>query len=168
MSLLSAEDLERLGSTEANIDVRVAAIANSFATLTSERDALAAELGELRAGIDQLRDFFDLGEGLFFMSNRFEHADTLLRALAAQPQGERGKALLAVVEAAQALSKVHGDGRYCDDFCKGIRAALAAIDGAQPERCHAGGDGDCDWPECPQKTTYQQWCPLARRDGSAS
>lgn len=32
-------------------------------------------------------------------------------------------------------------------------------------RCHAGQDGDCFWPECPQeannRANYQQWCPLA-------
>jgi hypothetical protein len=36
------------------------------------------------------------------------------------------------------------------------------------EHCHAGRDGDCFWPECPQeannRANYQRWCPLATHD----
>jgi len=32
------------------------------------------------------------------------------------------------------------------------------------EHCHAGKDGDCNWPQCPQLKDYQQYCPLAKAD----
>jgi hypothetical protein len=30
--------------------------------------------------------------------------------------------------------------------------------------CHAGRDGECNWPECPQKRNYQHICPLYVED----
>ncbi len=45
-----------------------------------------------------------------------------------------------------------------------IMAALSAASGG----CRAGGDGDCNWEDCPQeannRANRQSWCPLARRD----
>jgi len=32
------------------------------------------------------------------------------------------------------------------------------------KRCHAGGDGECNWQECPQKRDYKSYCPLAGQD----
>lgn len=31
-------------------------------------------------------------------------------------------------------------------------------------RCHSDNDGDCDWPECPQKKEHRSYCPLAKLD----
>ena len=38
----------------------------------------------------------------------------------------------------------------------------------EPEHCHSGRDGDCNWEDCPQeannRANYQSYCPLAVAD----
>ena len=102
-------------------------------------DALAVELAELRGAVDDWTwrcEHTEERDGWL----RMERAEERLRNLAAQPQGERGKALLDVVEAARVRGHCYSMaafGAYCADVgewrCPGcvLTQKLAAIDGAQ-------------------------------------
>lgn len=102
-------------------------------------DALAAELSEVREGLASIFANLDDPEKHSIFDS-FAHEDGL-RNLAAQPQGGRGKALLAVVEAARRVTvggPPDGCGLCQHGTCRApahnaLTARLAAIDGAQPE-----------------------------------
>lgn len=105
-------------------------------------DALAVELSELREGLASIFANLDDPEKHSIFDS-FAHEDGL-RTLAAQPQGERGKALLAVVKAVAKLDEIGKkfSSVYSPRFeefigavneALGAYAALAAIDGAQSD-----------------------------------
>ena len=123
---ISAERGVALRARVAELKAEVGGLETRLADSSAERDALAAELAELRAAVTLAAQLLDQKPSLFHqsLSNR-------LRALAAQPQGERGKALLAVVEAAREW--VHNPSFDVDEALESrLRAALTAIAGARP------------------------------------
>lgn len=122
--LATQEEFEALLSSVAR-DHAYAVARGQISEVTAERDALAAELSELQRKPDS--------EGATVARK--------LRNLAAQPQGERGTAILAAVE----VVRRHADmvSRACEEdspieysdyenFAFELLRMFAAIDGAKP------------------------------------
>ena len=59
-----------------------------------------------------------------------------------------------------------------EQWRKWIYSMRPPVMGCEPPGCHAGGDGDCDWSECPQKRDNEpaksgRHCPLDAPDEDA-
>lgn len=133
--LATQEEFEALLSSVAR-DHAYAVARGQISEVTAERDALAAELSELRAAVKAAAIEIERkpdSEGATVARK--------LRNLAAQPQGERGTAILAAVE----VVRRHADmvSRACEEdspieysdyenFAFELLRMFAAIDGAKP------------------------------------
>lgn len=133
-------------------------------TIGRENDELRAEVEGLR----RERDAYEASaRGDKVGSWPTWYAGQIARAKAAEAENARLRPLAALAALANDMAdwmRHYDVDLHFKDWQQDWLFRYDAARAAETPHCHAGRDGDCNWPECPQeannRANYQSRCPL--------